>query len=57
MNLSADEKKFCLNLGEYKNRIDDEESIDKICFVFFPEECIGHKGTAVIMDLVIKKDK
>lgn len=57
MNLSTDEKKFCLNLGEYKNRIDDWESIDEICFVFFPEECISYKGTAIIMDLVIKKDK
>lgn len=57
LNLSTDEKKFCLRLGEYKNRIDDWESIDEICFVFFPEECIGYKGTAIIMDLVIKKDK
>lgn len=55
LSLSTDEKKFCLKLGEYKNRVDDWKSIDEICFVFFPEECIGQKGTTIIMDLVIKK--
>ena len=32
------------------------KSVNEICFVFFPEECIGEKGSVFITDVVITKD-
>lgn len=53
--LFSEEKKFHLPLERYKNRIKDWASVDEICFVFFPEECIGQRGTVFITDLTIKR--
>lgn len=56
IKLSSEEKKFCLSLSKYKNQIEDWKSVDEICFVFFPEECIGQKGSVFVTDLIIKHD-
>lgn len=56
LELSSEEKKFSLPLGKYKNQLEDWKSVDEICFVFFPEECVRQKGSVFITDLVIKKN-
>lgn len=55
VKLSTRENNFQLPLGQYKKCIDDWKSVDEICFVFFPEECIGEKGDVFITDLILAK--
>ena len=50
-----EEQKFVLRLSEYKDIIDDWKFVDEICFVFFPEKCIGKQGSVFISNLTIKK--
>lgn len=47
---------FVLRLNDYKDTIDDWKFVDEICFVFFPENCVGQKGSVFISDLSIRKD-
>ncbi|MBO5484321.1 MAG: hypothetical protein J5979_03805 [Lachnospiraceae bacterium] len=56
LDVTSQEKKFQLSLGKYKTRPEDWKSVDEICFVFFPEECVGQKGVVFISNLVIKKN-
>jgi hypothetical protein len=51
LTVSNKNKEFVLPLGKYKKDIIDWKSVDEICFVFFPEECIAKKGTIYISDL------
>lgn len=53
LELSTNEDKFTLQMGNYKGVIDDWKSVDEICFVFFPEDCIGQQGTVFIIDMSI----
>ena len=54
--LSLEEKKFQLPLGKYKTRLEDWKSVDEICFVFFPEECVDQKGSVFITDLIVSSE-
>lgn len=56
LDVTSQDKKFQLSLGKYKTRPEDWKSVDEICFVFFPEECVGQKGFVFISNLVIKKN-
>lgn len=56
LDLFSDEQKFCLPLGKYIKSVEDWKSVNEICFVFFPEECVGQKGSVFITDVVLKKD-
>lgn len=53
---SPDSRELRLSLGKYKANIIDWKSVDEICFVFFPEECISKKGTIYISDLSLIKN-
>ncbi len=53
LDLFSDERKFCLPLGKYIKSVEDWKSINEICFVFFPEECAGQKGSVFITDVVL----
>ncbi len=55
LELSSDERKFCLPLGKYMKSVEDWKTVNEICFVFFPEECIGQKGSVFITDVVLTK--
>lgn len=55
LKLGHEEQKFVLRLSEYKDIIDDWKFVDEICFVFFPEKCIGKQGSVFISNLTIKK--
>lgn len=55
LELSEKEKHFSLKLSDYKNIIDDWQSVDEICFVFFPENCIGQNGVVLISNMSIRK--
>lgn len=55
LDLSYDKKEFSLCLKEFFNVIETWKNVDEICFVFFPEDCIGEKGTVYITDLGIYK--
>lgn len=55
LELSSDERRFCLPLGKYIKSVEDWKSVNEICFVFFPEECIGQKGSVFITDVVLIK--
>lgn len=52
---SAKKQKFKLDFKNYSNTIDDWKSIKEICFVFFPNHCIGTSGMIIISDLMIEK--
>ncbi len=56
LELSSEERNFSLPLGKYIKSMEDWKSVNEICFVFFPEECIGQKGSVFITDVVITKD-
>lgn len=55
LNLSKDRKRFLLPLNNFSNMIENWKKVDEICFVFFPEDCIGQRGTVCIMDIEILK--
>lgn len=52
---STEKQKFRLDFKNYSNTIDDWKSIKEICFVFFPDHCIGTSGMIIISDLMIEK--
>lgn len=52
---SNEKQKFRLDLKNYSNTKDDWKSIKEICFVFFPDHCIGESGMIIISDLTIEK--
>ena len=56
LELFQKDLKFSLRLGKYKDTVDDWKSVDEICFVFLPEDCIGQKGLVFINDLAIRKE-
>ena len=56
LELFQKDLKFSLQLGKYKSTVDDWKSIDEICFVFFPENCIRQKGLVFITDLSLVKE-
>ena len=56
LQLSLEEQKFSLPLGKYIKSVDDWKSVNEICFVFFPEECVGQKGSVFITDVVLVKE-
>ncbi|MBP3457915.1 MAG: hypothetical protein J6K58_01775 [Lachnospiraceae bacterium] len=55
LQLSQTDLKFSLQLGKYKDTVEDWKFVDEICFVFFPENCIGQKGLVFITDLSINR--
>ena len=55
LELAHKKNKFILSLNAFSNVIDTWKYVDEICFVFFPEDCIGQKGTVYITDLKICK--
>ena len=55
LELFQNDLKFSLQLGKYRTMVDDWKSVDEICFVFFPENCIGQKGLVLITDLSLNK--
>lgn len=57
LELLSDEQKFCLPLGKYIKSVEDWKSVNEICFVFFPEECVGQKGCVFITDVALVKDE
>lgn len=56
MNLSKTSNTFSLNLGQFKTTIIDWKSVDEICFVFFPENCVGSVGVLYISDFLVCKE-
>ncbi|MBO5483713.1 MAG: hypothetical protein J5979_00710 [Lachnospiraceae bacterium] len=56
LDLSSDEQRFQLCLGNYNNAIEDWQSIDEICFVFFPHECEKANGAVLISNMCIVKE-
>lgn len=56
MKLNDKSQQFMLRLNDYKDTIIDWKFVDEICFVFFPENCIGQKGSVFISNLSINKD-
>lgn len=56
LDLYKKDIKFSLQLSKFKKTIEDWKSVDEICFVFFPEGCIGEQGSVFITDLSIIKD-
>lgn len=52
--LSNETKKFEMCLGNFRAVIEDWKSVDEICFVFFPEDCIGQQGSVVITNMTVK---
>ncbi len=55
VGLFHDKNEFSLSLNTFSNVIDSWKYVDEICFVFFPEDCIGQKGSVYITDLRIHK--
>lgn len=55
LELCDKEKRFVLRLSKYKDVISDWKSVDEICFVFFPEDCIGAEGQVFISGMSVKK--
>lgn len=55
VKLEKNKNRFILEFSNFKNIVDDWKYVDEICFVFFPQECIGTQGTIFISDLSIKK--
>lgn len=56
LNLSHEKTDFYLSLSKYANMADSWKHVDEICFVFFPEDCIGQKGCVYITGLEICKE-
>ena len=56
LQLSAEEQKFSLPLGKYIKSVEDWKAVNEICFVFFPEECVGQKGSVFITDVALIKE-
>ncbi len=56
LQLSSEEQKFSLPLGKCIKFVEDWKSVNEICFVFFPEECVGQKGSVFITDVVLIKE-
>ncbi len=57
LELSSEERKFSLPLGKYIKSVEEWKSVNEICFVFFPEECIGQKGSVFITDVTLIKNE
>lgn len=55
LQLFQKDLKFSLQLNKFTDNLSDWKSIDEICFVFFPEDCVGQKGLVFITDLSISK--
>lgn len=53
IDLTEQERKIEISLGNFKNTIQDWKSVDEICFVFFPEDCREQFGLIVITDFLI----
>lgn len=51
LDLFHDKNEFSLPLNTFSNVIDAWKYVDEICFVFFPEDCIGQKGCVYITNL------
>ena len=56
LNLSEKDIRYRLQLNDFKKTIEDWKSVDEICFVFFPENCIGEQGSVFITDLSVQKN-
>lgn len=54
--LSSNQNTYQLSLKQFKPTIEDWKSVDEICFVFFPEDCIGTTGTVCLTDMVIEME-
>lgn len=55
LELFEKEMRFVLQFSKYKDTLNDWKSVDEICFVFFPEDCIGTEGQVFISSMSIKK--
>lgn len=55
LQLFQKDLEFSLQLNKYVDNLNDWKSVDEICFVFFPEDCVGQKGLVFITDLSIRK--
>jgi len=55
LSLDSTNMKYSLNLEIFKNIVEDWKSVDEICFVFFPENCVGQKGLVFITNLSLDK--
>lgn len=56
LELFEKEKRFILRFSKYKDTLNDWKSVDEICFVFFPEDCIGTEGQVFISGMSIRKN-
>ena len=56
VKLTNKNNKFILQLNDYKDTIEDWKFVDEICFVFFPENCVGQIGSVFISGLSIRKE-
>lgn len=54
--LSSNKSRYQLSLKQFKSIINDWKSVDEICFVFFPEDCVGMTGTVCLADVVVEKE-
>lgn len=57
IELQQAEQKFCLPLKQYKNKVNFWKAVNEICFVFFPQKCLGQKGTVFITNVTLVKNK
>lgn len=57
LEVSSDERKFSLPLGKYIKSVEEWKLVNEICFVFFPDECVGQKGSVFITDVALIKDE
>lgn len=55
LQLSHNKNEFSLLLSNFSNVIDTWKYVDEICFVFFPENCIGQMGNIYITNFKIHK--
>lgn len=55
LKLSHNKKEFSLSLNTFSNVIDSWKYVDEICFVFFPEDCIGQQGCVYITKLEVSR--
>lgn len=55
LELYHNKNEFSLSLGSFSDIINAWKYADEICFVFFPEDCIGQKGCVYITNLRIHK--
>lgn len=56
LELIEKEMRFVLQFSKYKETLNDWKSVDEICFVFFPEDCIGTEGQVFISGMSIRKN-